>query len=288
MAIAFSRYLKEAFHARPLGMFVAPNWIGVAAFGLLGVVLDPAFLLLGAGLEFGYLLLLATNPRFRKVVEGQELLAAQRAGAQRQIARLANLVPLDQQRYRALEDRCRGILDQQKTVDISASDLRAQGEGLARLTWIYLALLVTRQNINHVLGASLDIAAEERLKERVTRLGDQVKGDAVSEDLRKSLTGQIEILQQRMEKQKEARDKLAFIEAELTRIEEQVELIREQAAVTADPKTVSGRIDQVAADLTGRSQWLREQQQVYGRVEDLLSDPPPALDVPNPEPPVKQ
>jgi hypothetical protein len=212
----------------------------------------------------------------------------QQVGVQRLQSRLGNLLAADQNRYRNLEQRCRGILEQQKTLDISPADLRAQGDGLARLNWIYLRLLLTRQNINKILGASLDVGSEEKLQGRIARLDAQVKDEKVSEDLRKSLAGQVEILQQRMVKQKEARDKLAFIEAELTRIEEQVELIREQAAVSADPKTVSDRIDQVAADLTGRSQWLREQQQIYGQVEDLLADPPPSLNGSNTEPPLKQ
>ena len=45
-------YVRAAFNARPFGMFVAPNWVGVAAFGLLGF-LNPGFWLLGAGLELG-------------------------------------------------------------------------------------------------------------------------------------------------------------------------------------------------------------------------------------------
>ena len=33
--------------------------------------------------------------------------------------------------------------------------------------------------------------------------------------------------------------------------------------------------DQVATTLGSTQQWIREQQQLYGRVEDLLSEPPP-------------
>ena len=38
----FFDYVTAAFNARPLGMFVAPNWIGLGAFGLLGL-LNPGF-----------------------------------------------------------------------------------------------------------------------------------------------------------------------------------------------------------------------------------------------------
>ena len=39
---SFWSYLKAAFNARPFGMFIAPNWIGLAGFGLLGLAIDTA------------------------------------------------------------------------------------------------------------------------------------------------------------------------------------------------------------------------------------------------------
>ena len=63
----FLNYLSAAFNARPMGMFVAPNWVGIAAFGILGVA-NPGFWVLGAGLELGYLFSLATNKRFQQTV----------------------------------------------------------------------------------------------------------------------------------------------------------------------------------------------------------------------------
>ena len=46
----FLDYLSAAFNARPMGMFVAPNWVGIAAFGILGAA-NPGFWVIGAGLE---------------------------------------------------------------------------------------------------------------------------------------------------------------------------------------------------------------------------------------------
>ncbi|MBN1421722.1 MAG: hypothetical protein JXP34_23310, partial [Planctomycetes bacterium] len=75
--------------------------------------------------------------------------------------------------------------------------------------------------------------------------------------------------------QQEAAEKLAFLESELARVREQVELIREQAVLATDPEIVSNRIDEIAATLGGTTQWIREQQQIYGQVEDLLAEPLP-------------
>ena len=66
-----------------------------------------------------------------------------------------------------------------------------------------------------------------------------------------------------------------YIDAELERIQQQVELIREQAALSTDPELLSQRIDEITATLGTTGQWIRDQQQVYGAMEDLLTDPPP-------------
>ncbi len=84
-----------------------------------------------------------------------------------------------------------------------------------------------------VLGEGDDGAA---LEKQVAALERQAGDESLAADLRRSLSGQIEILGQRIEQRGEAERKLAFIDAELTRIEEQVELIREQAALSTDPE----------------------------------------------------
>src|SRR5688572_5236269 len=66
------RYVKAAFNARPLGMFVAPNWIGLLAFAILGVV-SPGFWVLGAGLELAYLFFMVQSARFRRHVDSLAL-----------------------------------------------------------------------------------------------------------------------------------------------------------------------------------------------------------------------
>jgi septal ring factor EnvC (AmiA/AmiB activator) len=95
--------------------------------------------------------------------------------------------------------------------------------------------------------------------------------------LRRSIESQVQILQQRLDTQREAREKMAFLDAEIARVEQQVELIREQAVLTHDPSAVSKRIDEIGATLSGTSQWMRDQQQVYGEVADVLEEPPPLV-----------
>lgn len=271
----FWDYIREAFHARPIGMFVPPNWIGLGALGLLGI-LNPGFWLIGAGLELAYLGTLASNPRFQRWVLASRQWS-QRLQWQSKVDGLVRQLGSEGQvRYRALEERCRTILDQQLRGSAMIPGVEAQGEGLGRLLWIYLRLLLTRQSIENIVSESSGGPDDvDRLEERARKLKQRLEEEKLSDELRKSLSGQVEILQQRLEKRGEARQKLAFLDAELSRIREQVELVREQAVLSTDPEVVSQRIDQITDTLGGTTEWIREQQQIYGAVEDLLLEPPP-------------
>src|SRR5512136_1348774 len=112
MKPSFSDYVREAFHARPIGMFVPPNWVGLGVFGLLGL-LNPGFWVMGVGLELAYLGILATNKRFQRLIDAVYLGKTTR-GRQEMVDSLINqLGPEGLKRYRALEVRCRAILKQQ-------------------------------------------------------------------------------------------------------------------------------------------------------------------------------
>jgi hypothetical protein len=264
-------YIRAAFNARPFGMFVPPNWVGLGAVALLGLM-NPGFWVLGAGLEFGYLALLATNPRFQRTVSAGRQSGSREEWEQKIAALLARLDDADRRGYNLLSTRCRAILDELHHSGHVSHGLDTQSEGLGRLLWMYLRLLLARQAIRTVLreaerGAPIDA--------RLAALDKQIADAGIGDDLRRSLTSQADILRQRLAQQTEAKGKLAYLDAELTRIQEQVELIREQAALTTDPELLSQRIDQIAATLGGTAQWIRDQQQVYGAMEDLLTEPPP-------------
>jgi hypothetical protein len=267
----FLDYVVAAFNARPLGMFVAPNWIGLGAFGLLGLI-NPGFWVIGAGLEIGYLLLLSTNARFQRLVAAIPLSAATAEWNQRIQKLLSRLETADKRLYDALAERCRSIIDLQMHAGAGAPPgLEAQADSLGRLSWMYLRLLVARRTIRHVLGST----DGDDLHRRLAALERQQRDHELSDELRRSLGGQVDILQQRVRQRTDAERKLAFIDAELERIAQQVELIREQAALSTDPELLSRRIDEITATLGTTGQWIRDQQQVYGAMEDLLTEPPP-------------
>jgi hypothetical protein len=267
----FFDYLGAAFNARPWGMFVAPNWIGLGAFGLLGLA-NPGFWVLGVGLELGYLMLLSTNPRFQRLVAARPLNESTKEWNQRIQRLLGRLENADRSLYDTLAERCRSIIDLQ--LHSGSSDphgLEAQADSLGRLSWMYLRLLVARRSIRHVIGSG----GGGDLQRKIAALERQQREEGIGDELRRSLTGQLEILKQRLQQRADADRQLAFIDAELERIAQQVELIREQAALSTDPELLSRRIDEIAGTLGATGQWIRDQQKVYGAMEDLLSEPPP-------------
>jgi hypothetical protein len=268
----FLDYLSAAFNARPMGMFVAPNWVGLAAFGILGVA-NPGFWVIGAGLELGYLLSLATNKRFQQTVAMKPLTAARQEWNGRIQRVLGRLDAADRRQYDAFAERCRSIVDMQMHNATEPPDgLEQQASSLGRLSWMFLRLLLARRTIGQVMGGAQN---DVELQKRIASLERQQTQSGLSEELARSLGGQLEILRQRLQQRTDGDRKLAYIEAELERIEQQVELIREQAAMSTDPELLSRRIDDIAATLGSTGQWIRDQQQVYGAMEDLLTEPPP-------------
>ena len=270
----FLNYVVAAFNARPLGMFVAPNWVGLAAMGLLGIA-NPGFWVLGAGLELGYLLTLATNSRFQRAISSRPLAAAREEWNERIGRLLGRLDQEDRRRYAALAERCASIIELQTHGGADTPHgIETQADSLGRLSWMFLRLLVARGTILRVLGEG---DGDEVLSQRLQGLERQARDESAPADLRRSLEGQVDILRQRIQQRAEADKKLAFIDAELGRIEEQVELIREQAALSTDPEILSRRIDEITATLGGTGQWIRDQQKVYGAMDDLLTEPPPLV-----------
>jgi hypothetical protein len=265
--------VRNAFNARPIGMFIPPNWIGIGIFGILGT-LNPGFWVIGLGLELGYLSILTTNHRFQRFVAAGQQLKTQQHWQTKADVLVQQLSKEDQLRYRNLDLRCRTLLEQQLHLQTPSTGLDAQGEGLGKLLWVYLRLLTTRQAIIRIIQGSAGSADETTaLETRLAALQTQLN-EPLTEDLKKSFSGQVEILQQRLEKRREAKQKLEFLDAELMRIQEQVELVREQAVLSADPEALSQRIDQVTTTLGGTNQWIRDQQKIYGAVEDLMAEPP--------------
>jgi hypothetical protein len=263
------RYLAAAFNARPFGTPIPPNWLGLAAFGLLGGLLNPGFLLIGAGVEVAYLWSVSQSPRFRALVDGQQGGGEAARFEARHQALLAALWAADRQVQDDLEARCSEIVDTLST----HGDASVQADGLAELAWLHLRLLAARAALGRVVdSAAADAdalaAQERRVKERLASTG-------VDEDLRRTLGQQAEVLAQRRATHAEARRRRERVDAELERIRQQVALLREQALLATGEDQVARSVDALTASLEEANRWLQEEDALLGDL-DLSSGPSPA------------
>ncbi len=108
-----------------------------------------------------------------------------------------------------------------------------------------------------------DVLATSRQLESIER---ELAAPALPEPVRKSKAGTVEIQKRRLENLERAAEQRATIESELERIEQQVELIREDTAMGREPIALTNRIDQVVGTLAETSQWMKRNADLLGEV----------------------
>jgi len=95
-----------------------------------------------------------------------------------------------------------------------------------------------------------DLAAEAASLE--ARIAEAEPGGPLA----RSLEGTREIAHKRLENLQRADETLQVIDAELERIEQHVELIREESAVSGRPQHLSDRLDAVTSAMSETSRWM--------------------------------
>jgi hypothetical protein len=278
--ITYFDYLKAAFHRRvdvPQLGHIPLNKMALGVFAVLGMA-NPGFWFLGAAAELIYLIGVGGSPRFQKVIDGERLLAAQEGWEGKVQAAVERLSKAGRERYRNLLAKCRLILGLGATLASDslggARDLRAQN--LNQLLWIFLRLLSSREAIDdNVQGIS-----RQELTADVARVEERLAGVAADADgaLARSLQGTLAIQKKRLENLDRAAGSLAVIDAELERIEQQVELIREESAVSGRPEFLSARLDAVTSTMSETSRWMDEHADFFGSLAaDEETSPAAAL-----------
>lgn len=254
-------YLWAAFNARPLGMPIPPNWFGLAAFTLLGALVSPGFLLIGAGLEAAYLWGLSRSARFRKTVDAANWQAD----------------PVDQRYQQLLDQLDKGARLRQAQVETRASDIlrglqasplmSGHSDSLEQLVWLHLRLLAARASIARVVESakaeSAGLAAQE--DQIVARLEDV----SLSPELRRSLEQQKSVIDQRQAGHADAARRHEHIEAELSRIDLQMSLIREQTLLASNQDDLGGALDALSASFNEANRWLSSQRDLLGAFDSL-------------------
>lgn len=257
-------YLSAAFNARPFGMPIPPNWMALAAIGLLGWFVHPGCWLIGAGLELTYLVTLCRNPRFRKTVEGQN-----RGEQPDRHATLLNELPKAARATQiAIQKRCQDLIDHVRRLDADSTPEHI--EQLTQLCWLHLRLLVARTALAQVTtGASAQDVSNRTASLRL-RLNDQ----QLDPDIRKSLEAQLTVLDDRSKGHQLASTRVQVLDAELDRIAQQIELAREQVLLATDANSLSRSVDVIAGSLGQANAWLRDQRDLFADIDPFADAPP--------------
>jgi len=260
-------YLAAAFNARPLGMPVPPNWFGLAAFGLLGWLVNPGLWLVGLGLEGLYLWSVSRNERFRAVVDAE-------AGASDSTSRyeemLKHLDSVAQGHQYEIERESAEIVNLLQRSSATGSQI----DDVRQMAWLHLKLLGARASFAEVIAA----ASRERrnLDEQERRCRDRLAAGDADDELRRSLEQQLQVIASRHEAHKDAKRRFELVDAELARLRQQVSLVREQALLATDSDHIAQSLDALSASLNEANRWLRDQRELFAGLEQFTDEPPPA------------
>lgn len=252
------RYLWKAFNARPFGAPIPPFWFMGAAFGLLGVFLNPAFYLIGAGVTAACVGFVAGSARFRNAIDAGDLPPA----PDRQALMLERLDDRSKARQSKLEGQCRELQRVLEGANAGSDHIR----GVWQLAQLHLRLLAARSAADSVL-TNADGEDSKRLSQQVAELDRRLSQQNLDDDLRHALEDQSKVLKERLAMQSEAGRRLQVLDAELERIHEQIALIREQALLTTDAAGISRSVDALSTFLNESSRWLHDQQEIFGELD---------------------
>jgi hypothetical protein len=259
-------YIAAAFNARAFGMPVPLNWFGIAAFALLGALVNPGLWLVGAGLEGLYLWAVSRNERFRAIVDSE---SGQTSWHTRYSSLSAHLDDSARDQQIAIEQQSAEIVDllsRTGATDSQMSDVR-------QMAWLHLKLLAARAAVTQVIA----VAGRERrtLEEQERRVIDRLSGGGAEDDLKRSLEQQLEVIRSRRKAHADAEGRRELIEAELERLRQQVSLVREQALLATDERTAAASLDALSASLNEANRWLKDQRELFAGLDELTDEPPP-------------
>jgi hypothetical protein len=260
-------YLAAAFNAKPLGMPIPPNWFGLTAFGLLGALINPGIWLIGAGLEGLYLWWLSKNERFRNTVDAA---AGFTDSTSRYESMLARLDSAEQSAQYEVEREAAEIVQLLQRSDAHGSQI----SDVRQMAWLHLKLLAARAAFAEVV----EVADRERKKldEQERRCRERLAAPDTDEELRRSLEQQIEVIKSRQAAHADAKRRMELVDAEISRLRQQVSLVREQALLVTQEGSMAMSLDAVSASLNEANRWLKDQRELFAGLDNFTDEPPPA------------
>jgi hypothetical protein len=232
------RYLLRAFFARPdIPLLRLPwNALGVLAAGFAGFW-DPAIWAVAGAGELMYLLTMASNPGFQRYIEDMRTVELRGDTADSRNSLVKRVGGAARQRYIKLEEKRRRLEALYK--ETAGDDLFFENnrDAMQRLTWLYLNLLVAQRNI--VISPTSDA---RDLQRQITAYEREL-AVAQTTAIRASQQATIRMLRERMDNIQHRETSLAEIDADLTRIETQLDYALEEASLRGRPNAISANVE---------------------------------------------
>ena len=242
------RYLKSAFFVGvdvPALGRLPVNALAAAGFFILGFG-HPSFWFLGLAAEAVILPSLAFNRRFQNVVDAEDRQAASGDSVAKRAALVQLLPSEDKRRLMGLERKCDKVIEVYRNAQAEEFLIDTNRDALENLKWIYLKLMIARY---HLLTAGTD-DTPEALAKKIDTLQKDLGNGQETPALRQSKSATLDILRRRLANVQRREDSLQEVESDLTRVESQVDLILDNAAMQGKPQTISTDIE-LASDLVG-------------------------------------
>ena len=255
------RYLKSAFlvsvEVPALGRLPV-NALAATGFFILGFG-HPGFWFLGLAAEALILPALAFNKRFQNTVDAENRQVAS-GNSEAKRASLIGLLPADdKRRLVALERKCDKVVEVYRNAQAENYLIDTNRDALENLKWIYLKLMIARY---HLLTAGTD-DTPEALAGKIEALEGDLKNSQDTPALRQSRAATLDILRRRLANVRRREESFQEVESDLTRVESQVDLILDNAAMQGKPQTISTDIE-LASDLVSGG--------MFGEAESAVAD----------------
>jgi paraquat-inducible protein B len=184
-----------------------------------------------------YLLTMASNPGFQRHIEDMRTVELRGDTEDARKSLVKRVGGAARQRYTKLEEKRRRLEALYR--ETAGDDLFFENnrDAMERLTWLYLNLLVAQRNI--VIAPSSD--ARDLEKQIATH--ERELAVAPTAAVKASQQATIRMLRERMDNIQHRQSSLAEIDADLTRIETQLDYALEEASLRGRPNAISANVE---------------------------------------------
>ena len=238
------RYLWHAFFARPdIPLLRLPwNAMAMVAAGVAGWWEPAVWLTAGVG-EMVYLFTIASNPGFQRWIDEKRLAIVRGDTEDARHQLLSKVGGAARQRYKKLEDKRQKLdaLYRQNAGDDLLLDTNLGA--LQKLTWLFLNLLVAQRDL--LVSPSSD---RKDLQKEIDALERELPH--AQEPVLTSKKARLKLLRDRMDNIGTKERSLVEIEADLARIETQIDVALEEASLRGRPVALSSHIELTSHLLT--------------------------------------